>query len=257
MLCNNCFKYGHQFQNCNLPIQSYGIIAFRYSSNGEIEYLMIRRKDSFSYIDLIRGKYSQINLEQLQDIIDNITCEEKERILNHNYEELRNMLWCNQVTPSNYKSEDAISKKKFEYLISNNILQKMIKESKTYHTEQEWEFPKGRRNLYEKEIECAIREFEEETGYTRQYLNIIHNICPYDEIFIGSNCKSYKHRYFLAYIPNTLNILYKFQKTEVSKIEWKTYIECQKSIRENNIEKKRVLTNVHGLMQECFVGKIY
>jgi hypothetical protein len=45
---------------------------------------MIRRKDSFSYIDLIRGKYSPYNLEQIQHIIDDITLEEKERLINKN-----------------------------------------------------------------------------------------------------------------------------------------------------------------------------
>jgi len=55
-LCNNCGKQGHQFHQCKLPITSYGIILFRYSEKG-IQYLMLRRKNSFGYIDFIRGKY--------------------------------------------------------------------------------------------------------------------------------------------------------------------------------------------------------
>ena len=34
-------------------------------------------------------------------------------------------------------------------------------------TEQEWGFPKGRRNFQEKDYDCAIREFTEETGYSK------------------------------------------------------------------------------------------
>jgi 8-oxo-dGTP pyrophosphatase MutT (NUDIX family) len=39
-----------------------------------------------------------------------------------------------------------------------------INHCKTYLTEQEWEFPKGRRKLGEKDFQCALREFNEETN---------------------------------------------------------------------------------------------
>ena len=44
-------------KNCPEPIISYGIILFRKNTNNEIEYLLIKRKDTISYIHLIRGKY--------------------------------------------------------------------------------------------------------------------------------------------------------------------------------------------------------
>ena len=55
--CNNCGLTGHIFSNCKYPITSVGIIAFRYNNNN-IEYLMIRRKDTIGYIEFMRGKYS-------------------------------------------------------------------------------------------------------------------------------------------------------------------------------------------------------
>ena len=79
-LCNNCGKHGHLFHQCKLPITSYGIILFRHSDIG-LQYLMIRRKDSFGYIDFIRGKYSPYNVEQLEKSIDEMSLSEKERIL--------------------------------------------------------------------------------------------------------------------------------------------------------------------------------
>jgi hypothetical protein len=69
--CNNCGKQGHSFHQCKLPITSYGVIAFR-ASNFGIQYLMLRRKDSFGYIDFVRGKYSPYNISQIQDIVDNV-----------------------------------------------------------------------------------------------------------------------------------------------------------------------------------------
>ena len=69
--------------------------------------------------------------------------------------------------------------------------------------EPEWGFPKGRRNYHEKDISCALREFEEETGYKRTDLSIMQNIQPVEEIFTGSNYKSYKHKYFIAYMSES------------------------------------------------------
>ena len=78
-LCNNCGKQGHQFHQCKLPITSYGIILFRSSSKG-IQYLMIRRKDSFGYIDFLRGKYVQNNLEHLESLFNEMSIYEREKI---------------------------------------------------------------------------------------------------------------------------------------------------------------------------------
>ena len=53
-------------------------------------------------------------------------------------------------------------------------------------------------------------------------INIIENILPYEEIFTGSNDKVYKQKYYLAFNSNNIDILDKFQKTEVS-ANWMVY----------------------------------
>jgi hypothetical protein len=54
----------------------------------------------------------------------------------------------------------------------------------------------GRQNLIR--IAGALREFQEETGIHPSKLRVIDNISPLEEIFTGSNYKSYCHKYFLA-----------------------------------------------------------
>ena len=78
--CNNCGKLGHSFHQCKLPITSYGIIVFRSSKKG-LQFLMLRRKDSFGYIDFIRGKYSPYNIYQIQNIVNEMSLLEKKQIL--------------------------------------------------------------------------------------------------------------------------------------------------------------------------------
>ena len=73
---------------------------------------------------------------------------------------------------------------------------------------------------------------------------------PFEEIFIGSNYKSYKHKFYLAHMNTNHIDLNNYQKTEVSKIEWKNINECLKSIRLNNLEKKQLILNINNTLQE-------
>ena len=262
-LCNNCGKQGHSFHQCKLPITSYGIILCRPSNKG-VQFLMIRRKDSFGYIDFIRGKYSPYNIEQLQHTINEMSVNEKKQIINEPFNKLWAMMWGNTSSDNQFRSEESISVKKFELITNgvyiNNVkytLRDLVEKSDTAWTETEWEFPKGRRNPQERDLDCGLREFEEETGYSQDSIAIIENILPFEEIFIGSNHKSYKHKYFLAYMSEYKNQekddmvnLQNYQKSEVSKLEWKTFDECLKSIRPYNLEKKKIITNINNLLQQ-------
>jgi len=275
-LCNNCGKQGHQFHQCKLSITSYGIILFRSGPIG-LQFLMLRRKDSFGFIDFVRGKYSPNNIEHIQSIIDEMSIGEKYRLLSDTFNDLWKNMW-GEMSSIQYRSEETASSNKFELLKNGIIVQSdkkierkllssvnekckslehnagllcdIVKKSKTNWKETEWEFPKGRRNFNEKDLDCALREFEEETGISRISISIIQNILPFEEIFIGTNHKSYKHKYFLANSDELNNNLENFQRTEVSKLEWKTYDECMSSIRPYNLEKKKIITNVNNLLQE-------
>jgi len=257
-LCNNCGKQGHLFHQCKLPITSYGIILFRKIKN-EIQYLMIRRKDSFGYIDFMRGKYSPYNIFQLQKIVDEMSILEKTRILAEPFDQLWIQMW-GETSNVQYKNEELSSSKKMD-LIRNGViindenvtLKSIVENSKTEWNETEWEFPKGRRNNKEKDLECALREFEEETGINKNKINVVENILPFEEIFIGTNHKSYKHKYFLAYMEEEneeMADLEHYQVTEVSKIEWKTIDKCLETIRPYNLEKKKLITNINKVLEE-------
>lgn len=120
-------------------------------------------------------------------------------------------------------------------------LKDFVNESTSEWKETEWEFPKGRRNQKEKDLECALREFEEETGIPKEQIYIIENVLPFEETFIGTNYKSYKHKYFLAFIKEQDDLCNQpfihFQPSEVSKMEWKTLDQCLESIRPYHLEK--------------------
>jgi len=254
--CNNCGNKGHIFYQCKQPITSVGIIVFRKNADGQNEYLMIRRKDSIGYVEFMRGKYNIYSKIYLINIISEMTIEEKHRILTSDFDTLWKQLWGDDIN-TQYRGEEKISREKFD-LLKNGIIindmeysiESLINESTSKWDETEWGFPKGRHNNQEKDLLCALREFEEETGYSRTAINILQNVLPFEEIFTGSNYKSYKHKYFVAIMENNNEEDKKnsYQHTEVSKMEWKTYSDSLQLIRFYNLEKKNVLSRVETMI---------
>ncbi len=261
--CNNCGKIGHVFHQCKAPITSFGIIAVSLEKEAP-EYLIIRRRDTLGYIDFMRGKYSIYNKDYIMNMIKQMTFEEKTRLHTSTFQELWEGLWGGGHIFEQYRSEESASRDKWSSLmngVNSNLvgfytLKDLVEESMQYEQweEPEWGFPKGRRDYHESDVDCAIREFCEETGYVPSQLKLLHNIAPFEEIFTGSNYKSYKHKYFVAFIDRTsISHDPRPQQSEVSRMEWKPVHECLSLFRSYNLEKIRVMQNVDEMLKRIRV----
>ena len=253
--CNNCGKSGHSYNQCCKPITSLGMVAFNKSNKNCLKYLLICRKDSLGYVEFMRGKYPLYNQEYIQNIINEMTVQEKVNLLTKNFNILWKELW-GDYYGAQYRSEEKTSSEKF-YQIKEGIhlfndeffnLEKLIQNSNTNWTEPEWGFPKGRRNYNENDLTSALREFGEETGIPKNKIYIIKNFIPFEEIFTGSNFKSYKHKYFIAYTE--YNDLSNYQKSEVSQIKWMTLEEASKAIRPYNLERVDLLKDIDKVLHK-------
>ena len=283
--CINCNMNGHVYYNCKKPLLSNGIIAVKISEkdNEEHIFLMVKRKHTFGFIDFVRGKYSVNNKSHLLGMINEMTLGEKDKVMNLDFVSLWNYLWGNMkeneinkdhaTKISNFDNEKKHAENKLKTLkegvyLENDTynLKQLIEMSDTNWSDPEWEFPKGRKNIGENDIECAFREFVEETGYTYNDLVLLRNLVPFEEIFIGSNYESYKNKYFVcSFVSNnmesntgivlspdeTANIsINMFDKYEISEVKWFSYSECLKHIRIYNHEKKRLLSNVNNTLNK-------
>lgn len=261
--CINCGKCGHYSYQCSNPIVSYGMIVYRVNPKTKLrEYIMICRKDSFGYVDFVRGKYTLSDIKHIQDIFREMSNDEHAKIKNaENFNELWLDLWNIHFIKKTHNQEERISQKKYETLksgittIDNQIisLDTIIKHSTSFKT-PEWEFPKGRKELAETELDCALREFQEETGIHQKHVRVLNNVLGFDENYVGTNYIAYKHRYFLAEYINAEDTSFnKFQKNEVSKLEWKTFSQCLDDIRPYHLEKKQILTNIDKLLETYLI----
>jgi 8-oxo-dGTP pyrophosphatase MutT (NUDIX family) len=185
---------------------------------------MIRRKESFGYCDYIKNRSRSYSRPFLRNVIDEMTIKEK-NIIKNKY--------------------------------NDDVTNELIETSETIWLEPEWGFPKGRRNNNEKDLDCGLREFQEETGIELNHIQLIENINPYEELFIGSNLKSYKQKYYLAYTKDDDVDLNKFQKSEVSKIDWFDINRCTNHIRPYNVEKIKMIHSIDKTIKSYYLTNLY
>jgi 8-oxo-dGTP pyrophosphatase MutT (NUDIX family) len=286
--CANCGKDGHIYRNCEDPITSFGILAVRKKTNhvktgcikeinryrcplhsldsskesedethgvSEILYLMIQRKDTMGYIDLIRGKYPEDPISKkkiLKIYLEEMTCDERRRILYESFEELWDKIWLNR----NYKFYLTDFKEAKIKFLKLDLLE-LVNNTTCNFYEPEFTFPKGRKNMNEDNISCAIREFSEETGYKESHITIISNE-EIEETFIGTNGLPYKHVYYLAKMNSTAPLFPSINEKEIQQIGevsncgWFTYQQCMKLIRSYDVEKKNMLMYVHEKVKKKY-----
>lgn len=250
--CQNCSRKGHGFRWCNKPIVSFGVLAFQ--RGGPVKFLLIQRKDSIGFLDFVRGRYMgshgdpNSKLQNIKILIEEMTPDEKEKLLTKSFDELWDDLWINHQSRA-YINDYHEAKAKFTALDIPNLLQN----TQSKWTTQEYGIPKGRRsNCKETDIECAQREFEEETGLSRMDYTILQHIAPIQEVFTGSNGMMYKHVYYLAEVhPGTMIGVDPMNVTQVSEVRQVglfTLKEAVQLFREYDITKRSLLIQAHRIL---------
>jgi 8-oxo-dGTP pyrophosphatase MutT (NUDIX family) len=147
------------------------------------------------------------------------------------------------------KKEYYDSKNKFMMLKSRHSLESdldfYLDTADPIYFTPEWGFPKGRKKRGESDLECAIREFYEETNINESDIVILKNIKPIEEELIGTNGIKYKHIYYLAELKENKENLIKDEtknsNSEIGDIGFFTYNESINLIREYHVEKKKIL----------------
>ena len=262
-ICRNCGFYGHLYKRCKKPIMSFGIICYRIIDNNKIEYLMVQRRDSLAFMEFIRGKYELYNYEYIKHLMSFMTENERFLLISKDFNELWNKVWYQEYNkPIKHTKEYLESRNKYMLLkdgiidINENGIMSVINISyllekiNTKYNEPEWGFPKGRRRLMERDIDCSIREFCEETGFNQNDIEVDYCKVPYEEIFYGTNNIKYRHVYFIAKLVNNINKNITIDKTninqarEISKARWFSNKEVINHIREHNIERKLLFETV-------------
>jgi 8-oxo-dGTP pyrophosphatase MutT (NUDIX family) len=232
------------------PRVSCGLVGYK-KINGEIKYVSIRRKHSISYFDIIKGKYNDYgSAYSPYYLFEGITVSEKIKLTTLSFRELWLDAWLNH--------SKAVSKefKWFETKFNTLNLDDIPDELKW--VEPEYGFPKGRKKGKETYAQCAIREFCEESGISRNNI-LVDTKKYYTEEYIGLNGEYYKNIYFLAEILTDkiplINDKKREQGGEVSLVVFLTYKELYNKIRDYSTATRHFIFKMNDIvLKKCYVS---
>jgi len=218
-----------------------------------IKFLLIQRKHTLGFIEFIRGRYSIDNIDGIIFLFKQMTHNEINKIKICDFDTLWDEVWGENKNKVSYQVEYTLSKDKFNklknddngYLNLDFYLDNIVPSWET----PEWGFPKGRRNMKENDIICALREFKEETNYKDSDITLLDKVQPIEEVFIGTNGITYKHIYYIAIaktdkIPS-VDINNKNQCHEIGDIKYLTYEDTIKAIRPYHLERQKLVTKLY------------
>lgn len=218
-----------------------------------IKFLLVRRKHSLGFYEFIRGRYDIYSPDTITHLFKQMSKEEISRIKTLPFSKLWDEFWGepvknNKILNDYKKSEDKFNKlsiKSNEYL----TLEFYVNNVKPVWDDLEWGFPKGRKNNGERIYDCALREFKEETGIDVKNIQILTDVNPIHEYFIGTNGVKYGNIYYIG-MANNLDIPIidennKSQSQEISAIGWFTCEEVLKKIRPYHTEKKKLILQIY------------
>ena len=229
--------------------KSYGIACCRFNKKNKLEVLLIKKRYTYNFAAFVLGQYHKKDEKFLKFLFNGMTVQEKLDILSLDFDILWYKIW--MEIPSNKKMKEPEGwdiynirlfneyirgtqtdrlkfykkkKSRFENLFVINkgkYLYRLIKG--TSNGTVLWDIPKGRKHKNETPMDCAIREFQEETGVPYNYYTIMFDIRPIVNSYVNASA-TYVNNYYIAYesknIKPQVNFSNTAQITEVQDIRW-------------------------------------
>ena len=199
---------------------SYGVACCR-NINGYPEMLLICKRYSYSLFLIVLGKYNPSNNASMIKLLNGTTADEKHDLLSLNFAQISYKIWLSKTVRNNVYFT---AKNKFEtsFVADNGARLRRLILSST-NKNRLWEIPKGRKkNKYENEVHCAIREFHEETRVGKTNYKIWLNGTR-SHSYIDDGIK-YTNKYFIAFTKYNIVPWIDFSSTdqtdEVGDIKW-------------------------------------
>lgn len=201
---------------------SYGIaLCDKDSETRMMRILLANRRYTYAFTNFVHGHYVMSD-RAIIDLFDAMTLDEKLDILSMDFRQMWYRVWlgqqifadCDLYKRSMVRFVNRFCAAKGEYL-------RALMAQSTKSAKRPWEVPKGRRRQSETCLDCAIREFREETGIPRSAYHLTNGrfMVSFDDGGVR-----YETHYFIAITGRKLvpqvNILGRDQVAEISELEF-------------------------------------
>lgn len=289
--CINCGNMGHDYKHCREPITSWGIILIETTQQKDmaqfptkdmsnydnvhlnnlkqftdvcesmnlINFLLVRRKHSLGFIEFMRGRYDKDNIDGITYLFQQMVPNEIHKIDTMDFKDLWIEFWNNDAKKiaHNTKEYDESYAKFMALKNCDDVelpLEHYTKYVKPLYSLPEWGFPKGRKMRGESDLECATREFCEETGLCASDIKILNNIKPVIETLTGTNGIDYRHIYYVAEkITDSKVSINEKNTNEIGDIGFFSFESANCLLRDYHIGKKTILKNIFIYFLNCSI----
>lgn len=237
-----------------------------------LKFLLIRRRNSISYIEFIRGNYDLEDKEYIVQLLRDMSVDELNNIKDpeRDFNELWKNLWNEPNEILELQKNNLIrSKNKFRELVNGYTndsgkkysLAELVDNVKFFWKEPEWGFPKGRRNSNETEWKCANREFQEETNLSEKDYFMLDQNTIYEK-FQAVNGQNYKHVYYIGQtyknkLELSINPSNRSQSNEVGDIQWFSFFEARNHIRKYSKAKLMLTSKLYNVLKYVIICGMY
>lgn len=213
----------HRSQPCGARATriSYGIALCKRGHDGIVRILMINKRYTYAFFAFVMHRFDIHNDDAIIALFDQMTIDERLDILSTNFAQMWYRIWLNRCTPSAYY--DANSYFRDHFMVDNCArLRRLMRRSHKNSAERVWEIPKGRRKgANEYGVDCAIREFYEETGIPR---SAYHLTSGTHEIEFTEDGVQYHVTYYIAVtmrdVRQRIDVTSLDQVNEVCNMRW-------------------------------------
>jgi 8-oxo-dGTP pyrophosphatase MutT (NUDIX family) len=262
--------------------KSYGVACCRYNEDeARYEVLMVRKRYSYGFSSFVFGQYAKDD-RSIIELLNNMTNQEKLDILSLNFDLLwwrimlsgpttsdkvpitqanswldiykKSTLWDMIRAPMPKTRQELYIKKRgyFEKMFlcdEGARINRLIKQSRQ-SVELLWEIPKGRANRDEPLLDCAIREFGEETGVAPDEYTIMHDIPAFTYSYKHHGI-TYSDNYYVATQVAEIKPMISFsmstQLSEIDRVKWVGM--CELRYLAHNKHAMLMLTSIFKLIR--------
>lgn len=236
-----------------MSVLSNGIALCKRCNDGIIRVLMVNHRYTYAFYAFVCGKYNEFSDQAMIDLFDAMTIDEKVDILSLNFQQLWYRIWLGSVP---HVSMFLRARNRFSDRIvadGGTRIRDLMRRSRRYAT-RVWEIPKGRKKgKGEGEMDCAIREFYEETGIPRSAYHITQG--TYRLTFVDEGI-CYDTTYFIAVtgrdVVQRLNSAALEQVGEICDMRWVSAAEMSVFAPHDEAGHRRVIHFAKEILRNPF-----
>jgi 8-oxo-dGTP pyrophosphatase MutT (NUDIX family) len=205
---------------------SFGIIITRVdASTNRPEAVLVRGRYSYEYAEFVHGRYSRKNTRAVAALFDAMSVNERLDIYSLDFAQMWYRIWLTAERRELYNKKFAKFQAAWMRDDSGEYLRRLVQASRPVQHDGgiRLEFPKGKRQSNrEPDLNCAIRETEEETGIAKRDYQILPGFKRrVSYVHMGVR---YVNVYYVAVarrdLPVGIDLRDLDQVSEVSEVRW-------------------------------------